>query len=139
MGGFGVLEGMIYQLRDDSTRQVIIRKGEHQGEFETKPVLGVADKAWRIRENELTGLLKLMADPREKADELLRNMWDGKALRNLVSGKSDRGEEKSLVCREPHGSIVGYTVPELIKATMPVGADHSGPPATGSSTATSSA
>ena len=126
LSGFGSSQGIIYQLRDDSTRQVVVRKGEHKGEYETKPVPGVVDKRLCIRENELSGLLKLMADPREKADELLRNMWDGKPLRNLVSGKSDRGEEKSLICREPHGSIVGYTVPELIKSTMPVGADYSG-------------
>jgi Bifunctional DNA primase/polymerase, N-terminal/Protein of unknown function (DUF3987) len=123
VGGFGSPQGIIHQIRDDVTwKKLDIKKGTYDEIFKA----GIADKRLCIREGELSNILKLMADPKTRADELLRNMWDGKELQNLVSGMTDQGENKSLRCTKPHGSIIGYTTSALMKNTMPVGADTSG-------------
>jgi len=123
IGGFGSPQGIIYQIRDDITFKKLDKKtGLYKDIFKA----GIDDKRLCIREGELSNILKLMSDPKTRADELLRNMWDGKKLENAVSGVTDQGENKSLFCIKPHGSIVGYTTSSLMKSTMPVGADVSG-------------
>ena len=123
VSGFASSQAVIAQIKDSSTYQIRDRKTSM---FKTVLVPGVEDKRLCIRENELSGLFKLLADSKNRAGELFRNAWDGKPLSNKVSGKTDEGEHRSLVCREPHVSIIGSTTPSLAKSTLPVGVDKSG-------------
>jgi len=123
VSGFASSQAVIAQIKDSSTYQIRDRK---TSAFKTVLVPGVEDKRLCIRENELSGLFKLLADSKNRAGELFRNAWDGKPLSNKVSGKTDEGEHRSLVCREPHVSIIGSTTPSLAKSTLPVGVDKSG-------------
>lgn len=125
LGGYGSSQSIINDVRDTATFQKRTqKKGVHT--YETITVPGVTDKRLCIRESELSNLLKLMSAPGERADEVIRDMWDGKPLRNRVAGKTKDGESQTLTCREPHGSVVGYTTPSLIKACLPVGHSTSG-------------
>ena len=122
-GGFGSPQGVLAQIKDESVFQ---KRKNRSSIFETITVPGVHDKRLCIREGELSNVFKLIADPKTRAGELFRNLWDGKKVSNLVAGKTDDGEHKSLVCSKPHVSIIGYTTPSLAKTTLPFGVDKSG-------------
>lgn len=77
-------------------------------------------------EGELSNVFKLLSDGKQKAGETIRNAWDSKPVYNLVAGKSDDGEHKSLLCKNPHISIIGSSTPALTKSTLPIGASTSG-------------
>jgi hypothetical protein len=121
--GFASPQAVIDRIKDASTYQQRDRKS---GGYKTVLVPGVEDKRLCVRENELSGLFKLLSDPKTKAGELFRNLWDGKPASNIVAGKTDEGESRSLTCKEPHVAVIGSTTPSLVKATLPIGADTSG-------------
>jgi hypothetical protein len=122
-GGFSSSQAVLSELRDDSTFQKFDSK---LGGYKTVIQPGVRDKRLCIRESELSNLFKLMADPKSRAAEVFRNMWDSKPLSNRVAGKTEIGEHNTLVCKEPHGSIVGTTTPSLARTTMPLDKETSG-------------
>ena len=123
VSGFATPQAVISEIRDNDEFQKLNSKSK---QYETIHREGVADKRLCIREGELSNVFKLLADPKQKAGELVRNLWDSKPVSNKVAGKSADGEHNSLMCREPHVSIVGSTTPSLAKATLPIGADKSG-------------
>ena len=125
MGGFGSPQGVINAIRDDASYQKKIKK-DGGYVYETFLHPGRTEKRLCIREGELTNILKLMSDPKIRCDEMMRNMWDGKSLQNRVAGITNDGESKSLVCKKPHGSIIGWTTRELLNTFMPIGYDQSG-------------
>lgn len=122
-GGFSTSQSVLSEIKDGSTFQKFDTK---TGLYKTIVQPGVLDKRLCIRESELSNLFKLMADPKSRADELVRDMWDSKPLSNRVAGKTDIGEHNTLTCKEPHGSIVGTTTPSLARTTMPQDKDTSG-------------
>jgi hypothetical protein len=123
VGGFSTPQAVLSQIKDDSRFQ---RLNKSTKLYEDILQPGVADKRLCIRESEMSNVFKLISDPKNKAGELFRNLWDGKQVSNLVAGKTEVGEHNSLICREPHVSIIGSTTPSLAKATLPIGADKSG-------------
>ena len=123
MGGFGSGQGIIRAIRDEATYKRF-NKIKRVYEDITRP--GIGDKRLCVREGELSNILKLMADPKQRVDELVRNAWDSKKLQNIVAGTTDVGESRSEICSKPHVSIIGYTTGSLLKATVPVGFDTSG-------------
>lgn len=123
LGGFGSPQGVIDQIKDASEYRQRDRK---TNTYKIMTVLGVPDKRLCIRENELSSLFKLISDPKTKAAELFRDLWDSKPAQNHVAGKFDDGSSRSLKCDKPHVAIVGSSTPSLVKMTLPVGADKSG-------------
>lgn len=126
-GGLRSSQAIVDQIRDDSSFQSPIKmKGTVVG-YKEVTKKGVADKRLVIREDEISILLKLMADTKNTADETIRKAWDGKKLRNIVMGKVDNtGEPNTIICSEPMVSVVGYTTSSIVKASLPVGSDLSG-------------
>jgi hypothetical protein len=122
VSGFSTPQAVIAQIKDAS----VFKKFDKKTGYSDVEQPGVADKRLCIREGELSNVFKLMSDPKTKAAELIRNLWDGKAVSNVVAGKSADGENNSLMCKEPHVSIVGSSTPSLVKSTMPIGAALSG-------------
>ena len=123
MGGFASSQAVIELIKDASSYQ---RRNKKTGAYDTIVVPGVMDKRLCLRESELSNVFKLISDPKTKAGELFRNAFDGKELSNKVAGKTDDGEHRSLLCREPHVSIIGSSTASLTKANLPVGSDTSG-------------
>jgi hypothetical protein len=121
--GFSTPQAVISQIKDASVFKKFDKTTKAYTDVEQP---GVDDKRLCIREGELSNVFKLMSDPKTKAAELIRNLWDGKSVSNLVAGKSADGENNSLQCKEPHVSIIGSSTPSLVKSTMPVGAALSG-------------
>jgi hypothetical protein len=122
MGGFSTNQAVISQIKDASSFQ----KLQKDGTYKTIQQPGISDKRLCIWEGEISNVFKLLANSKEKAAETIRNAWDGKPVNNLVAGKSDDGEHNSLLCKNPHISIVGSTTPFLAKTTLPVGVGKSG-------------
>jgi putative DNA primase/helicase len=121
--GFSTPQAVISQIKDASVFKKFDKVTKEYSDVEHP---GVEDKRLCIREGELSNVFKLMSDPKTKAAELIRNLWDGKGVSNIVAGKSADGENNSLQCKEPHVSIIGSSTPSLVKSTMPVGAALSG-------------
>ena len=121
--GFSTPQAVISQIKDASVFKKFDKATKEYSDVEQP---GVVDKRLCIREGELSNVFKLMSDPKTKAAELIRNLWDGKGVSNIVAGKSADGENNSLQCKEPHVSIIGSSTPSLVKSTMPVGAALSG-------------
>lgn len=119
--GFGSAEAIIAQIKDTTTemRQV---KGV------SSPVLvrGVDDKRLYIREGELASVFVLAGKTESRADIVMRDGWDGKALRNIVKGKTSEGLSNSAKCEEPHLSISGDTTIHELRRKMPQGSDENG-------------
>jgi Protein of unknown function (DUF3987) len=122
MSGFSTNQAVIARIKDASS----FEKLQKDGTYKTIIEPGVDDKRLCIREGELSNVFKLLSDGKQKAAETIRNAWDSKAVNNLVAGKSDDGEHKSLLCKEPHISIIGSSTPSLTKSTLPIGASTSG-------------
>jgi len=122
MSGFGSSEAIINEIRDDSVQSVRKRKNNT---FESLLVPGVQDKRLMIREGELASIFQLAGRPESRADVVLRDGWDGHALRNLVKGKSD-GLSNSNSCQFPHVSISADTTRDELIRKMPSGAESNG-------------
>ncbi len=122
-GGFATPQAVLNEIKDAHTFERLNTKTK---QYEPITKKGVDDKRLCIREGELSNVFKMMSDSKTKAAELVRNLWDSKMVSNIVAGHSESGEHNSLICREPHVSIVGSTTQSLAKATLPVGADKSG-------------
>lgn len=121
--GFGSGEAIINRVRD----AVIDTKLNHRtGKFDNIMTPGVTDKRLCIREGELASVFVLAGKAESRADIVLRDGWDGKALRNVVKGKSKDGFSLSAKCEEPHLSISGDTTISELRAKMPSGADENG-------------
>jgi Protein of unknown function (DUF3987) len=120
--GFGSGEAIVNRIRDAS---IEMRQGRNGG-FTEVTVPGVSDKRLCIREGELASIFVLAGKPESRADIVLRDGWDGKALRNIVKGKSRDGFSNSAKCEEPHLSISGDTTIEELRKKMPAGAEDNG-------------
>src|SRR6266480_5534638 len=121
--GFGSGEAIISRVRDD----VVETKLNHKtGKFENTVVPGIKDKRLSIREGELASIFVLAGKPESRADIVMRDGWDGKALRNVVKGKNKDGFSNSAKCEEPHLSISGDTTIHELRQKMPTGADENG-------------
>jgi hypothetical protein len=123
ISGFATRQAVIAQIKDSSTFKKMDKETKQYVDVEQP---GVDDKRLCIREGELSNVFKLMSDPKTKAAELIRDLWDGVAVSNIVAGKSVDGENNSLKCAEPHVSIIGSSTQSLVKSTMPVGVALSG-------------
>ncbi len=121
--GFGSGEAIINRVRDS---YVDMKLNPRTRKFETTIVPGVTDKRLCIREGELASIFVLAGKPESRADIVIRDGWDGKALRNVVKGKSKDGLSNSAKCEEPHLSISGDTTISELRQKMPTGADENG-------------
>ena len=121
--GFGSGEAIINRVRDS---YVDTKLNPRTRKFETTIVPGVTDKRLCIREGELASIFVLAGKPESRADIVIRDGWDGKALRNVVKGKSKDGLSNSAKCEEPHLSISGDTTISELRQKMPTGADENG-------------
>jgi hypothetical protein len=119
--GFGSAEAIISQIKDTTTemRQV-------KGVYSPVVVRGVDDKRLYIREGELASIFVLAGKTESRADIVLRDGWDGKALRNIVKGKTSEGLSNSAKCEAPHLSISGDTTIHELRRKMPKGSDENG-------------
>lgn len=124
LSGFGSAEAIVNELRDPMQQQVVDKKSASG--FREILVPGIDDKRLCIREGELASIFQLAGKNESRADIVLRDGWDGKALRNLVKGKSKDGLSNSAVCQEPHLSISGDTTRSELMAKMPPGAAENG-------------
>jgi len=121
--GFGSGEAIISRVRDS----IVETKLNHKTQtFENTIVPGVNDKRLYIREGELASIFVLAGKPESRADIVMRDGWDGKALRNVVKGKNKDGFSNSAKCEEPHLSISGDTTIHELRQKMPTGADENG-------------
>jgi hypothetical protein len=123
--GFGSSEAIINQIRDSSmeTRQVKVKGVVASEQYQNR---GVDDKRLYIRDGEIVGLF-VLADKKESlASALVRNLWDGKPVRNIVKGKTVEGLSNSAKCERPHVSISGDTTIHELRARMPKGSDENG-------------
>jgi len=121
-GGFGSAQAIISELKDAVEQQVFSKK---TGLFKTVNVPGVTDKRLCVREGELASVFQLAGMPDSRADIVLRDGWDGKALYNIVKGKTD-GFSNSAQCQQPHLSISGDTTKAELFRKMPSGSDENG-------------
>jgi Protein of unknown function (DUF3987) len=119
--GFGSAEAIISQIKDTTTemRQV-------KGVYSPVVVRGVDDKRLCIREGEIASVFVLTGKTESRADIVFRDGWDGKALRNIVKGKTTEGLSNSAKCEEPHLSISGDTTIHELRRKMPQGSDENG-------------
>ena len=120
--GFGYGEAIINRVRDASLEM----RQSRTGGFTEVTVPGTTDKRLCIREGEIASVFLLANKPESRASVILRDGWDGKALRNEVKGKSRDGFSNSAKCEEPHVSISGDTTVEELRKTMPQGAEDNG-------------
>jgi hypothetical protein len=125
MSGFGSAEAIVHQMRDPFEQQ-IKNRGKTGPEFKTIIVPGVTDKRTCVREGELASIFQLASKGESRADIVLRDGWDGRALQNIVKGKSQDGISNSAQCSEPHLSISGDTTASELKRKMPDGSDQNG-------------
>jgi len=121
--GFGSPQAVLAEIKDDSTFQRFNKATKTYDTF-TQP--GISDKRLCIREGEVSNIFKLMSDPKTRAAELIRDLWDSVKSSNRVAGKTGDGEHNSLICEKPHVSIVGTSTVSLVKSTLPVGAATTG-------------
>jgi hypothetical protein len=124
MSGFGSAEAIVNEVRDPMEQSVRDKKAPTGFQLITVP--GVYDKRLCIREGELASVFQLAGKKESRADIVMRDGWDGKALRNIVKGKSRDGLSNSAICREPHLSISGDTTRAELMAKMPDGAADNG-------------
>jgi Protein of unknown function (DUF3987) len=123
LNGFGSSEAIIDQIRDSSVQQ---RFDKRSNSYITTHVPGIDDKRLCVREGEMASLFLLASKTESRADVIMRDGWDGKALRNIVKGKSADGFSNSLVCEEPHFSVSGDTTRNELIAKLPDGSDENG-------------
>jgi len=123
MSGFGSAEAIINSIRDDSVQPVHKQKNNT---FSNVVVPGVKDKRLMIREGELASIFQLAGRPESRADVVLRDGWDGHALRNLVKGKDKGGLSNSNMCQFPHISISADTTRGELLSKMPKGSESNG-------------
>jgi hypothetical protein len=102
-GGMASGEGIITRIRDrHETRD---KRG--------KPVIdeGVPDKRLLIDQGEFYGALAVMKREGNTLSPVIRDMWDGRPLRNLTKNSPQR-------CLEPHGSIIAHITEDELRQSL---------------------
>lgn len=105
VSGLASGEGLIYQVRDAVTKQEPIRdKGKNiVGYQDVIDDSGVTDKRLFVVEEEFGRVIRVLSRDNNTLSAVLRDAWDGNALRSLV--KNPYGTA------EAHVTIVGHITP----------------------------
>lgn len=123
MNGFGSAQAIINELKDAVEQHTFSKK---KNAFNNIVVPGVEDKRLCVREGELASVFQLAGMKDSRADIVLRDGWDSKALHNIVKGSNHDGFSNSVHCQQPHLSISGDTTKSELLRKMPNGADENG-------------
>jgi Protein of unknown function (DUF3987) len=114
-GGLSSGEGLVYAVRDATTRLVRPKKdGAEHGPDEWVDELtdpGVEDKRLLVLEGEFAQALKVMARPGNTLSPAMRNLWDHGKAGSLT--KNDRTK-----CTDAHVSIIGHIVRDELRREM---------------------
>jgi hypothetical protein len=103
--GLSSAEGLIWSIRDPIYKRVRQEDGSYVEE-ETDP--GVQDKRLLVYEPEFASVLKQTERQGNTLSALLRQAWDGQALRQLV-------KNNAAVATDPHISVVGHITSEELR------------------------
>ena len=96
-------EGLIWQVRDEITKTVPVKKdGKATGEYTDEVVdPGVDDKRLLVQEGEFAQALKVLAREGNTLSPIIREAWDGRPLRTLTKNTPARATGA-------HISIIGH-------------------------------
>jgi len=101
-------EGLIYAVRD-SREEDVRAKGKAESEYLESQIIaaGESDKRLLVIESEFSNVLQQSRRDGNILSAILRDAWDGKALRVLARSNRDS-------CQEPHIAVLGnITIEEL--------------------------
>lgn len=114
-GGLSSGEGLVYAVRDATTKLVHPKKDdlEHEGEEWIEEITdpGIEDKRLLVLEGEFAQALKVMARPGNTLSPAMRNLWDHGKAGSLT--KTDRTK-----CTDAHVSIVGHIVRDELRREL---------------------
>ena len=97
-------EGLIYAVRDDSSKLEAVRQGGQVKRYEGVTVPGVHDKRLLVVEEEFASPLKMMSRDGNVLSPVLRNAWDSSPLNTLT-------KQDPLQATGAHISLIGHTTP----------------------------
>jgi hypothetical protein len=114
-GGLSSGEGLVYAVRDATTKMVHPKKDDeaHADEEWVQETVdpGVEDKRLLVLEGEFAQALKVMSRPGNTLSPAMRNLWDHGKAGSLT--KTDRTK-----CTDAHVSIVGHIVRDELRREM---------------------